>query len=268
MAWGSDGRDGFGLGRQLAVALTFLTRLPVRLEGALPEDAVARAAWAFPLAGVVVGLISGAVGVLALRIGLPPAISGVLALGAGILATGALHEDGLADTADGFGGGATPVRKLEIMKDSRIGSYGVLALLIVLGLRAVALADLARAGGGVLAGSLVAAHAVARAGLPEMMRRLPSARPDGLAAAVGRPEAGTALGALGIGFLAAWMGLGFGRGIEACILAAIAMTLVGLLARRQIGGYTGDVLGAAQQVGETVVLLAVLHGFTALRGWA
>jgi adenosylcobinamide-GDP ribazoletransferase len=259
---GVAGEASFGWRRQIGVALMFLTRLPGRPGGTLPGDAVARAAWAFPLAGIAVGLIAGVAGDLAHGLRLPAGAVALIALGAGLLATGALHEDGLADTADGFGGGATPARKLDIMKDSRIGSYGVLALLIVLGLRAVALARLAEGGPGALMAALVAAHALGRAGLPFMIRALPSARPEGLAASVGRPGSAAAWGAAALGLVIAWICFGFGRGTGIAVAVGLAMAAVGLLARRQIGGYTGDVLGAAEQAGETVALLAVVYGLS------
>jgi adenosylcobinamide-GDP ribazoletransferase len=246
----------FTLFDQLAVGLVFLTRLPIRASGALPDDAVARAAWVFPLAGMVVGLAGTAAAYLAGLLDLPPIAGALLALAATMAMTGALHEDGLADTADGLGGGRTRERKLEIMRDSRIGSYGVLALIVGVGLRAAALGELMPGPWPQLAGALVAAHAGSRALLPLIMRALPSARPEGLAASIGVPPPAAAMAAVVLGTVAVYWGLGDRLGFLGFIAAALGMAAVGALARRQLGGYTGDVLGAAQQVGEIALLLA------------
>jgi adenosylcobinamide-GDP ribazoletransferase len=251
----------FGLMRQLALGLMFLTRLPIRLDGALPDDALARAAWSFPVVGVLVALAGAGAAILADAIGLPAPASALLALAATVALTGALHEDGLADTVDGLGGGRTRERKLEIMKDSRIGSYGVLALVIGVGLRAAALASLVQEPRLHLLGALVAAHAGSRGLLPILMRALPPARPGGLGASAGVPSISTALAALALGAFAGFWGLGGGLGLAGMILALIGLGVVGALARRQLGGYTGDVLGAAQQVGEIILLLAAADQF-------
>ena len=240
----------FGLIEQLALGLVFLTRLPIRLRGALPDDAVARAAWSFPLVGALVGLAGTGAAIAADALGLPPLASALLALAATMAMTGALHEDGLADTADGLGGGRTREQKLEIMKDSRIGSYGVLALIVGVGLRATALAAQIQDTRLHLLGALVAAHAGSRA--------LPPVRPGGLAASVGVPSSLSSIAALVLGTAAVFWGLGDRLGLIGFVAAALGMVAVGALARRQIGGYTGDVLGAAQQVGEIILLLAAV----------
>jgi adenosylcobinamide-GDP ribazoletransferase len=241
-----DWRDDLG------TALRFLTRLPLRIG--IPSGDLSRAVRVFPVVGVAVGLL----GALAARIGdgmgLPALAAALVAVGATVLLTGALHEDGLADTADGFGGGASRERKLEIMRDSRSGAYGVLALVFSVGLRAAALAALIPPDRAV--GALVAAHAVSRGLLPAVMRFLDPARVDGLAARAGRPEAWAVLWSLGIAALVALLCLGPVGGVAALFWAVVAVTGLAALARRQIGGYTGDVLGAAQQVGEIVMLLS------------
>ncbi|HLZ66301.1 MAG TPA: adenosylcobinamide-GDP ribazoletransferase [Aliidongia sp.] len=254
-------RARFGPAEQLALGLVFLTRLPIRLRGALPDDAVARAAWSFPIAGALVALAGAGAAILADMLRLPPMASALLALAATMAITGALHEDGLADTADGLGGGRTRERKLEIMKDSRIGSYGVLALMVGVGLRAAALASLVVEPRIHLLGALVAAHAGSRALLPLLMRALPSVRPGGLAASVGVPSAASAFAALVLGTVATFWGLGDRLGLVGFVAAAVGMVAVGVLARRQIGGYTGDVLGAAQQIGEIILLLVAAAQF-------
>jgi len=164
-----------------------------------------------------------------------------------------LHEDGLADTADGFGGGRDRAAKLAIMRDSRVGTYGVAALVFSIGLR---VATLHAIGDPIHAGlALVAAHAASRGFLGLAMWRLDPAREDGLGAAAGRPGTGAALTAVLLGAVIAICCLGPVRGIVALALAGVAVAAMAVLARRQIGGYTGDVLGAFQQIGEIVMLL-------------
>jgi adenosylcobinamide-GDP ribazoletransferase len=171
-----------------------------------------------------------------------------------VLITGGLHEDGLADTMDGLGGGADRTAALAIMRDSRTGVFGALALVFSVGLRVAALAALPDTR--VAVSALVAAHAVSRGLLPTLMLWLDPARSDGLAAEAGRPSPPGATAAALIGLLVALIALGIGRGVLAMVLAAVAMAALALLARRRLGGYTGDVLGAAQQAGEIVMLLA------------
>jgi adenosylcobinamide-GDP ribazoletransferase len=235
----------------LVAAAVFLTRLRLPVEA--PRHDLVRAARAFPLVGIGIGLAGGLAYWLAQALGVPPTPAAFLAVLATVLLTGGLHEDGLADTADGFGGGLTRERKLAIMRDSRSGAYGLLALIFSVGLRTAALAALALPGAATAA--LVAAHAGSRAALPALMRALDPARADGLGAAAGRPEEGATLWALGIGVVVVLLALGLGAGFWALLFAAGAVALTGALARRQIGGYTGDVLGAAQQAGEIVMLL-------------
>jgi adenosylcobinamide-GDP ribazoletransferase len=195
---------------------------------------------------------------LAHGIGLSPLAAAFLALGAGMAATGALHEDGLADVADGFGGGRDRAAKLAILKDSRIGAYGVLALALSVGLRAALLAALAAPETVALA--LLATHALSRGPLGGLMWALPPARPGGLAGGLGRiagrdAAQGTLLSlALALAFC---LPLGFWPGVAAAVVALAAAATVGAVARRQIGGYTGDVLGAAQQAAEIAALLTL-----------
>jgi len=243
----------------LAAAGRLLTRLPFRLGSA--EATAGRAghpARCYPVVGVLVGVLAGLAYALAAWLALPPFAAALVALAAGMLATGALHEDGLADVADGFGGGRDRDRKLAIMRDSRIGSYGVLALILVLAARGGSLATLA-APGTVIA-ALVAAHAASRGGLAALMWALPPARSDGLAVATGRPGAADALAAAVLGALPALLLLELDVALAALAATALLQAGLALLARRQIGGVTGDVLGAAQQLGEAAVLLAACAG--------
>ncbi|HTZ37236.1 MAG TPA: adenosylcobinamide-GDP ribazoletransferase [Stellaceae bacterium] len=240
-----------GIFDQFLLATAVLTRLPVAATP--PQNgAIGAASWAFPAVGAGIGGIAGAVMIGAALLGLGAAPAGLLALVAAGLVTGALHEDGLADTVDGFGGGRSRDDKLAIMRDSRQGAYGVLALVLSIGLRAAALASIEPLAGAL---ALIAAHAASRAWLPVAMRWLDAARADGLGAGAGRPPAAAASVAAAIGAVLALAALGPLRGLVALALSALAVAGAARLAQRQIGGYTGDVLGAFQQVGEIVMLL-------------
>jgi len=233
------------------LALSFLTRLPVSLSETPGAGALVRSMRLFPLVGALIGAAIGGIDLLALKI-LPPFPSALLAVAFGLLLTGALHEDGLADCADGFGGGRDKESKLAIMRDSRIGAYGTLALILSVFLRASAIAQL-----GNPAGALIAAHALSRAAIPGMMMVLPPASTTGLAASAGRAGAADYLIAsliavvLSAPLLGLWM-------IPVGVVVSLVMALVWHLARRQIGGYSGDVLGALQQTCEIAVLLTIL----------
>lgn len=242
---------------EAATALVWLTRLPLGrlLPRAIP--ALARAAWAFPLAGIAVALPAGGVFWAAATLGLPPLAGALLALGAMAWLTGALHEDGLADFADGCGS-PDRARALEIMRDSRLGSYGAVALLLSFGLRAAALAVMAP---GAALAALVGAAALSRAGMAAGLAFLPPARPEGLGRLAGCATPGQALAAGTFGAaLLAWPAAGFGHWLAALLCCGIAQCLIARSARRRLGGQTGDVLGAIQQVGEIALLLVLSAG--------
>jgi len=234
------------------LAIMLLTRLPVGKLGALP---LSSAIWAYPLAGALVGGLTGAVLHLALDFGLRHPPASLLALAVSVLLTGAMHEDGLADVADGFGGGATRERKLEIMRDSRIGTYGVVALVLALGLRVAFLSELPVAS---LVAHLAGLGALSRGFLPVLMLILPPARPEGLGQSAGA-NARPAQVLAGLG-LASAVGAATLPGVLPIVaIMALAVLGIGLLARKQIGGFTGDVLGSANIVAE-VAGLGVLAG--------
>ncbi|KQT83188.1 hypothetical protein ASG48_13970 [Aurantimonas sp. Leaf443] len=220
-------------------------------------------AHAFPLAG----LLAGAAPALALlaggTLGLSPAVSATLALGLLVALTGALHEDGLADVADGLFGHHGRERALAIMKDSRIGAYGTLALVLSVALRIALLADLATAAPALAALALLGAAAASRGAMALFWASLPSADPGGLADSVGQPSRnrglqGAVLGALLLGLAALPAGASgiagalLGLGLTAALLSLFARFLL-----RRLGGQTGDGLGAAQQIGETACLLGL-----------
>ncbi|HET8727939.1 MAG TPA: adenosylcobinamide-GDP ribazoletransferase [Alphaproteobacteria bacterium] len=237
-------------------AAIFLTRLPIRWRGDWPDGLHARSQRAFPLVGAAIGLAGGAAYAAAAWIGLPPLPAAILAVAAQIALTGALHEDGLADVADGFGGGRDRQRKLDIMRDSRVGSYGALALVAAVGLRAAALAALASPVP--VTAALVAGGALSRGVLPAMPHWLKPARTDGVAATAGRPGVDEAVIAAALGGTLTLLAAGFAAGTVALVIGTAAAAATGWLARRQIGGYTGDVLGTAQQAVEIAVLLTLV----------
>lgn len=237
------------------MAVAFLTRLPVPHPGGAN---FARAYRLFPVVGGLIGLATG-VFCLALRqAGVPDLAAAALALGAGALLTGALHEDGLADVADGFGGGRDVEAKLAIMRDSRIGSYGVIALLVGF---ATKLSALAAIPDGYVVQSLIAAHALARGGLPALALNLPYARQDGLARTSGQPDPTTTAIAGALALLIALLALSWSAALWAAVIAGVGGFVIARLALRQIGGQTGDVLGAAEQVAETAVLVLLAAKF-------
>lgn len=234
---------------QLVFAVGFLTRLPMG-RGLDPWPRLADAVWAFPLAGLVVAL-PGAL-ILHFR---PDALGAVLALALAIWLTRGLHEDGLADLADGIGMPDT-ARRLEVMRDSHIGSFGVLALMVAFALRVAALAALPMPSMGFLA-----AMVLARAGIGPLLL-LPPARADGLGHMAGRPALRRIGFGLGLGLILCLPLLGLAKTV---ILLASVLLVQAALARvaiRAIGGQTGDVLGAAIVLGEAggLLTLALIAG--------
>ena len=262
---------GAAIAYDLAGCLRFYSRLPVP---PLPGEGDIHGVPDFrtlprmlPLAGLVLGLPGALVLLAAWGLGLGPYLAATLGLTAGVLITGALHEDGLADVADGFGGGSTPARRLEIMRDSRIGAYGGVALMLSLALRIGALATLLDRGGAMAALALPLAAALSRSAALAPLSLLPPARADGAGAAVGRPSRRTlaTAGALALGLtlLALALGLPPLGGVLMGVLAALAALGVTALARRAIGGQTGDVVGAAQQAAEIAALLGLVAALPA-----
>ncbi|MEL6960525.1 MAG: adenosylcobinamide-GDP ribazoletransferase [Pseudomonadota bacterium] len=238
----------------IPAAIGLLTRLPVPVDGEAAQARSHRAPWAYPLAGLAVALVAGLIGQIALWVGLPPVLVAGLALTSSVIVTGALHEDGLADAADGLWGGWTRDRRLEIMKDSRIGAYGVLALILSLGLRWSALMLLIEAGA--LWPALIAAGMGGRAMMVPLMARLPHARSDGLSHSVGQPTLTTSRVAEVLGLC----GVGLCWGVSGAIVFAIMLAVAtgcAMIARAKIGGQTGDILGATGQMVEIAILITL-----------
>ena len=229
-------------------AAGLLTRVPVPVDPARAAARGGRGAWAWPLAGLIPG--GAAAAILALGGGLPAGVAAALALIAACLLTGALHEDGLADTADGLWGGADAARRLEIMRDGRIGAYGACALVLTFVLRWSALTALTH-----VPLAALAAAVASRAAMAVLAGALAHARPGGLSARVGRPGRDAMLGAAVIGVAA--LGLAPDGALVAAILVVIVTAGLGAIARARIGGQTGDVLGAGQVLAECAVLTAL-----------
>jgi adenosylcobinamide-GDP ribazoletransferase len=255
------------------VALQFLTRVPLPSLARFESAWLAQSLRYFPLVGSAVGLASVAVWWLASRV-LPMPVAVGLMLGASLLLTGAFHEDGLADAFDGFGGGRTAERTLEIMHDSRIGAFGALALVIVLGLKWVTLSASAREW---LPFAVVAAHTFSRWCALGLIWSLPYARTEGnskaqpfAAGLTARAWIASALVASPIVLLLGWWTLNeFAlRAALASLAGGIALALLLTWALRayfrwRIGGYTGDCLGAVQQLSELTMLLTFLGAIRA-----
>jgi adenosylcobinamide-GDP ribazoletransferase len=242
--------------RDLAAALGLLTRLPVPVDG---EKAMARgagAAWAYPEAGAVVGAILAAFVALATAAGLPAGIVAGLVLVIAVIVTGAMHEDGLADSADGLWGGWDKARRLEIMKDSHIGVYGVIAIGVSLLLRWTALLVVIAAGAHWTV--LIAVACLSRVNMVVLMALLPNARDGGLSKSVGRPAPGTAWVAVGVAAVVAIL-CGWTWMMPVAAATAVACALI---ARAKIGGQTGDILGATQQVTEIALLITAVAVLT------
>jgi adenosylcobinamide-GDP ribazoletransferase len=240
-------------------ALRFMTIVPTPPSCAAPEsDWLSRCVKYFPLVGIGVGLVSAIVWLLAEKLW-GPAIGAVLAVATSIAITGALHEDGLADTADGLGGGWSIEKRLAIMKDSRIGTYGVLALIMGIALRGLALMHLPLWTG---AAALIAGHAAARITPLLMMDALSyagdtaSMKVGYTATALESHERWFAFATVTLALLPLAFASVTSVVLGALLGAALAVAL-GMWARRLIGGYTGDVLGAIEQVFEIGFLLGV-----------
>ena len=269
--------------RLFFIALQFLTRLPAPAWVGYEDAWLHQSVRHFPLAGLLVGLFGTAVLTLALAL-LPAAVAVLLSMAATIWLTGALHEDGLADTCDGLGGTVSRERALEIMKDSRIGSYGTIGLILALGLKAAALTALVQFHPVLACMALLWGHAASRTAPVWLMWRLPYAGDAGHAKA--KPlavpvraidaivaSAWVALLAAGLWCVAGGYELRHDeadltvRALAASVLSICLTTLmVARWLRRRLGGYTGDTLGALQQVTEIVSLLVWLAIAVALNG--
>ena len=234
-------------------AVGFLTRIPVRDTAPLTTERFSRAALWFPVVGLLVGAVAGGTRLLGDAAGLPPGPATVLALLAAVLVTGGLHEDGLADTADALGAHTTRERKLEILRDSRVGTFGALAVAYALLFAYASLAGLD--GEDVLRAALVG-HALGRwSGLPQSLL-LPEARPDGSGTLVRAPAA-VCIGATVIAVAAALLVAGPGPGAIAVGVAVAVTALGGAVAVRSFGGVSGDTSDATNKLVEVATYAAL-----------
>lgn len=234
----------------LRAAIVFLTRVPLRLKH---EPSLTDAVPWFPVVGALIGASVGAVAAGLLQL-VPPFVAAALAVLLGVLLTGAFHEDGLADVADAFAGGWTPADRLRILKDPLHGSYGVAALCGSILLRVVAIGSLGTSPAAVFA-CVVAAHTLGRGAAVALMGTVRVAREEGLGADYAR-SLSKGRAAIGVTAAVAIAALAIGWWVGPLALAAfIGASALAWLALRKIGGVTGDVLGAAEQVVECLTLV-------------
>jgi adenosylcobinamide-GDP ribazoletransferase len=245
-------------GNEFITALAFLTRIPA--GGWMPADAppLAQAMRAFPIVGMLLGLFGGLILWIASAVGSPPLLAAAISLTALIFLTGALHEDGLADMMDGLGGGQDREDRLAIMRDSRIGTFGVVALALMLMAKGACLADFTSRNWYLAPAIMAGAGTFSRSLIVWLMGATPPARHDGLSAAAGQPSWDTARTALLIGGIGGGLLLALAGGIIMAVFALsagwAAAAVVRTIAIQRIGGQTGDVCGGVQVLSETAIL--------------
>jgi adenosylcobinamide-GDP ribazoletransferase len=250
---------------ELVHALKFLTRLPIPFSKTIDPPPLNQSMRMFSVAGGLIGLMIAAVLLLGQVSQLPPILAAVFAVAAGFLITGALHEDGLADTADGLGGGKTRERRLDIMRDSRIGTYGALALIVATAARGAAYISLFEMPALALLTVIVATQSFSRALIVDLLWATPPARENGLSAYAGQPSRSVAMFAIIIGLALTLLAGHFTRFENAVFALALGLASVAAVrwqAIRLIGGQTGDICGAAQVACEVLMLtafVATLH---------
>ncbi len=244
----------FTIRQDLVYSTMLLTRLPIpqQIQDSDSHGRKAHSVWAFPIVGLLVGSLAAALALVLMAIDIPVVIVAGLAVAIQIIVTGAMHEDGLADTVDGFWGGYDGDTRLRIMADSKIGAFGVIAIVFTIGVRWAALAIILQQS----IWPIIAIAALSRSGLPILMTLLPNRRLGGLADSVGRPSAAISVLAAIIGLLCAGLILGV-YSVLLAVATIASLGVVAMIANHKIGGQTGDVLGAAQQIGEIVCLVAI-----------
>jgi adenosylcobinamide-GDP ribazoletransferase len=249
--------------RDVARSVAFLSRIPMPpslFDG--HDGALGAMARAFPLAGLLIALPASALFGLLLGVGADPLMTAMLALAVLTLTTGVLHEDGLSDTADGLGGGKDRERALAIMKDSRIGTYGAVGLILSFGLRAAAMAAVARGLPPLSAAmSLPAVACLSRGAMVWHWYRLPAAKPDGVAASSGRPDFATMQIALLTAMVASALlllpGLRLFAFVSCLLITAAAAVALTRHVEKRLSGHTGDTIGATQQICEIAAFCAL-----------
>ncbi len=255
--------DAFELFTDLMAALMFLSRIPVPWEKISddPPD-LTRAFWAFPLVGMALGALSGLAALIGYLLGLSAFLFVLVGLSIGIIITGALHEDGLADTIDGLGGGDTPETKLEIMRDSRIGTYGTIAVVICFLLRLGALIALANESLLYMFAGFAVSGSIGRGMIVFLRSMSEPASETGLSTLTEKTEGGILWAALGIAFFSAIILCPIWVAIFGFALCIVFTYMVNQLIVKKIGGITGDILGATEQFCEIgfLLLFAALWG--------
>ena len=234
----------------IPAAIGLLSRLPMRVDMHKAQARGAHPSWAYGLAGGLLGALAALAAWAGLMLGLPSLAIGLIVVGTTAWLTGAMHYDGLADSLDGLWGGWSPQQRLDIMKDSHIGVYGVVGLICVLGLQAALYGQLAAQNLWAILGVM----ALSRAIMVPLMTALPNARSKGLSASVGRPTLQTAILAVALGGAIAALSGAW----PALIGAPLGALAVAIIAKRKIGGQTGDILGASQQCAETCALICLI----------
>lgn len=233
-------------------AATFLTRVPFHIEETEAARPLASATRAFPLAGLVVGVAGAIVLLLANALGLPQLASSLLAVATTALVAGGLNEAGLANTADGLLTTKNKEDALRMMRESLLGAYGMLALVFIVGLKVAALEAMEASDA---AASLIGAEIAGRAILPALLSLLSPARSEGVSFDAGKPRKEDLILDLALGAVLMLIMLGFGAGLAAIVFTALVTALTIGIVKSRIGGHTGDILGATEQVVSTVVLL-------------
>jgi adenosylcobinamide-GDP ribazoletransferase len=250
---------------ELLMSLRFLTRLPIPFARTIDPPPLAHAMRFFAVAGAVIGAINGVILVLLHYLHVPALMAATFTCVFGALITGALHEDGLADMTDGLFGGKSREQRLLIMRDSRIGSYGAMALGMALLARIGAYEALLLLNAKSIVLILASCAAFSRAMVVDMMWATRSARSDGLSVMAGRPGRNSALFAIACGAfltLLATSGLRLEMGVIAMLAAVLVTGLLRRMAMKLIGGQTGDICGAVQVLSE----LAMLTVFASMIG--
>ena len=234
----------------IPTAIGLLSRLPMRVDMQQAQARGAHPSWAYGLAGALFGTLAALAGWAGLVMGLPSLATGLLVVGTTAWITGAMHYDGLADSLDGLWGGWSPQQRLEIMKDSHIGVYGGVGLICVICLQAALYGQLAA----LSLWPILGVMALSRAIMVPLMTAMPNARSKGLSASVGRPIMLTAILAVALGGVIAVLSGAW----PALIGAPLGGLAVAAIAKRKIGGQTGDILGASQQCAETCALISLI----------
>ncbi len=246
--------DALFASTDLPLAFSLLTRLPITIG---KTNRIAQSAWAYPIVGLAVAVTSACSAIVCMWFGLPAPLAALVCLTFQIVTTGALHEDGLADTVDGLWGGWNKIRRLEIMKDSRIGAYGVLALALSLSARWAAFWLLLSQSPTIALLFIATSGCLSRAAMVVIMATLPNARASGLSHSIGQASVQTTGVACAIGVIFAILMSG-ASAFGAVFWAALGALTIGLIAQKKIGGQTGDVLGATQQITEVAILFSLL----------